>query len=229
MINNRNPHNICTWADASQCGSCELQNKLHCRKDPKQRFLWAFHGATEPFVLTVIFGMIIVGIAIGLWWPLWAYLAFTVLFFGFYEIRILCSHCPYYAEKGKILHCTANQGVPKIWKYRPGPMNKFERMSMLVGAGIFAWFPFLPFGYGIFKIANSNVYGTLALLGIIGITVASLLMIIAWFVFVWAYCCPNCVNFSCPFNKVPKPLKDVYLRKNPVMKEAWEKSGYKLG
>jgi hypothetical protein len=43
------------------------------------------------------------------------------------------------------------------------------------------------------------------------------------------YFCSKCVNFSCPLNHVPKSMVDEYLERNPVMKEAWEKSGYKLG
>jgi hypothetical protein len=40
--------------------------------------------------------------------------------------------------------------------------------------------------------------------------------------------CPKCINFSCPLNKVPKKLVDAYLRKNPVMREAWEAAGYQI-
>jgi hypothetical protein len=38
----------------------------------------------------------------------------------------------------------------------------------------------------------------------------------------------RCINFSCPINAVPKPLVDSYLKNNPVMRLAWEKSGYRL-
>jgi hypothetical protein len=41
--------------------------------------------------------------------------------------------------------------------------------------------------------------------------------------------CVRCINFSCPVNAVPKPLVDAYLRRNPIMQEAWEASGYRLG
>ncbi|MDP8227300.1 MAG: hypothetical protein P9L89_06655 [Candidatus Celaenobacter polaris] len=40
--------------------------------------------------------------------------------------------------------------------------------------------------------------------------------------------CSRCVNFSCGLNTVPKEYVDVYLKKNDVMREAWEKSGYVL-
>ncbi|MBC8275650.1 MAG: hypothetical protein H8E40_11875 [Chloroflexi bacterium] len=41
--------------------------------------------------------------------------------------------------------------------------------------------------------------------------------------------CSKCVNFSCPLNGVPKPVVDRYLEKNPVMREAWERTGHQLG
>jgi len=42
------------------------------------------------------------------------------------------------------------------------------------------------------------------------------------------YICPRCVNFSCPFNRIKKDKVDAYLRRNPVMRDAWENKGYKL-
>ena len=41
--------------------------------------------------------------------------------------------------------------------------------------------------------------------------------------------CVRCINFSCPVNAVLKSLVDAYRRRNPVMQEAWEASGYRLG
>jgi len=40
--------------------------------------------------------------------------------------------------------------------------------------------------------------------------------------------CRRCVNFSCPLNSVPKPIVDECLRRNPVMRKAWEEQGYQL-
>jgi hypothetical protein len=41
--------------------------------------------------------------------------------------------------------------------------------------------------------------------------------------------CARCVNVSCPLNSVPKAIEDACLRQNPMMREAWEHSGYGLG
>ena len=36
-------------------------------------------------------------------------------------------------------------------------------------------------------------------------------------------------NFSWPLNPGPKPLIDAYLKKNDVIKKAWEEAGWKIG
>jgi hypothetical protein len=41
--------------------------------------------------------------------------------------------------------------------------------------------------------------------------------------------CSRCVNFSCPLNAVPRELVDAYLERNPVMRQAWEESGWIIG
>lgn len=53
------------------------------------------------------------------------------------------------------------------------------------------------------------------------------LIIILYAIFLLLFCL-KCVNFSCQFNRVPKPIADRYIKANPVMKDAWEKSGYKF-
>ena len=50
-----------------------------------------------------------------------------------------------------------------------------------------------------------------------------------FFVVLRYHYCSRCVNFSCPLNQIPKSVVDEYLRRNPVMREAWERSGYSLG
>jgi hypothetical protein len=57
----------------------------------------------------------------------------------------------------------------------------------------------------------------------------TLLAIIVFLQIIKVYYCAKCVNFSCPLNTVEKRVVDEYLLKNDVMREAWEKSGYKLG
>jgi hypothetical protein len=206
-MGNINPHNICTWNEQADCENCNIQGVIACKWDKK--LLIGFHGIAWPTVFTSIFGMVVVGFLTGMWWPLYSYIFYFFLMFGIFEIRFLCSHCPYYAEEGKILHCLANHGSYKFWSYHPGPMNKFEKFMMyFLIATTFFVFPLSAMGYGI--------------------TAANIVSSISFAVTLKTFYCTNCVNFSCPLNSVPKPVIDEYLKMNPVMKQAWEKSGWQI-
>ncbi len=227
-MENKNPHNICTWDEDSDCSSCNSHGKLVCKWDKK--ILGAFHGIAWPPLITIIFGIVLVGFLTGLWWPLIAYVVYFFLMFGVFEIRFLCSHCPYYAEEGKILHCLANHGSFKFWSYHPEPLNRFEKFMMyFLIVTIFFVFPMIIMGYGIWYLSHSFAdYGLISLLGLIGILVASIASSLSFVSTLKIFFCPNCVNFSCPLNTVPKPVINEYLKKNDVMRDAWEKSGWKV-
>jgi hypothetical protein len=151
--------------------------------------------------------------------------------FGIFEIRFLCSHCPYYDDDRKTLRCLGNHGSPKLWRYHPEPMNRFEKflMRFAVIGMIFFILPIAAFGYGIgYLVVNYETFGLLPLVGLSGIAFAMLLASVSFVAVVKTHFCTSCVNFSCPLNTVPKDLVDGYLAKNRVMREAWEKAGYKL-
>lgn len=219
---------ICTWDENADCMECSISEALHCKWNRK--VLGAFYAIGFPPLLISAFGTVLVGILTGSWWPLIAFILIVILFFGVFEIRILCSHCPYYAEESCILHCLANHGTPKLWRYHPEPMNRFERISLLVSFGfIFLLFPLVVQSYGIWFIAEHfSTYGNAALLGMIGVLAATILSGLTLLTVLRVFFCPRCVNFSCPLNTVPKNVVDEYLRRNRVMREAWERSGYRL-
>jgi hypothetical protein len=227
-MENLNQQSNCTWDDQSDCSSCDIQGKLACKWDMK--ILSGFHGIAWPPILMTIFGIVFVGVLTGAWWPLYSYIIYFALMFGVFEIRFLCSHCPYYAEKGNILHCLANHGSLKIWSYHPGPLNKFEKFMMyFLIVTIFFVFPLAIQGYGIWHLSiNYAEFGLISLLGLIGITGAGLVASISFVITLKTFFCPNCVNFSCPLNTVPKPIIDEYLKKNDVMREAWQKAGWEI-
>ncbi len=227
-MTNKNPHRICTWDDDATCSGCGIQSKLACKWDSK--ILNGFHGIAWPPLLMIVFGIVLVGLLTGVWWPLYTYVVYFFLMFGVFEIRFLCSHCPYYSEEGNTLHCLANHGSHKFWSYNPGPLNKFEKFMMyFLVATIFFIFPLSIHGYGIWYLSsNYDEYSLIALLGMIGITVASLISSISFVITLKTFFCPSCVNFSCPLNTVPKPVIDEYLKKNDVMRKAWEDSGWQM-
>jgi len=222
------PHTTCTWGDPAACSGCGIQGRLACRWDKK--ILAGFHGIAWPALATAVFGMVLVGLATGVWWTLIGYVAYFFLMFGVLEIRFLCSHCPYYAEEGRVLHCLANHGSYKLWRYHPEPLNRLEKAMMYVLlATVFFVFPLAIHGYGIWALAASYAEtGLVALMGMIGVAAATLIFGVAFVITLKTFFCPKCVNFSCPLNTVPKPVVDAYLKKNDVMREAWERSGWQV-
>lgn len=227
-MKNKNPYNICTWNDKENCKNCNIGGKLACRWDIK--LLKGFHGISWPPVLISIIGMSVVGFLTGEWWLLYSYVIYFFIMLGILETCFLCSHCPYYAEEGKILHCLANHGSFKFWSYHPEPLNKFEKFMMyFLIVSVFFVFPLSALGYGIGYVAvNFSEYGLISLLGLMGLTLANLISAGSFAVTLKTFYCPQCVNFSCPLNEVPKSVIDAYLKKNLVMREAWERSGWRI-
>jgi hypothetical protein len=202
MASPNNPHDICTWQPVSECAGCSIEGHLKCRFD--RRHLLHFLGMFGVFAIPAFIGVIQSGYA----WYLLGWVAFWLVFFGLWEIRILCSHCPYYAEKGATLHCIANYGCPKVWKYHPEPMSVSEKVQLVIGFVILGGYP-LPF----MILGGQYLWAFVALWGLA--------------MFFWTlreYTCSRCVNFSCPLNCVPMEVVGAYLERNPVMRNAWEKA-----
>jgi hypothetical protein len=219
----QNPYNICTHNPESDCKDCINYNILHCKHDARRQT----NALIVVFTALVITlgGTILTGLFTGIWWMAVAYGAFLILFFLVIEPRFTCSHCPYYAEKTKILNCTANIISPKLWKYHPEPMNTYEKIGSTSGFIFFAVFPLATELYGLLFLIETLTNTTfLPLLSLCVITLASLGSIILFFITFLVYFCPYCINFSCPFNKAPKNLVQEYIEKNPVIKEAMNRT-----
>lgn len=188
------------------CSGCTLQNKVHCHFNSRDllRFLLI---AFPPFITGGI------GIAQVNAWLLLPWIGIILGFFGFLEIRVMCSHCPHYAEPAtKTLQCWANYGSPKLWKYRPGPMNTGEKFLFLSGIGLVAAYPLA------FLIFSANWL---------------LLVVFTAFVLVMGISmryglCNQCMNFACPFNRVPPKTRLMFFARNPVVDEAWKETQIKL-
>ncbi len=184
------------------CNSCEIKGKVTCHFNMKQllRFL-AFS------ILPLLTG------GIGIWFfnPLflipWALMFFT--YFGFVEIRVMCSHCPHYAEPGiKSLKCWANYGAFKLWKYRPGPMSISEKTVFFIGLFLIITYPY------VFLIISGNY--------IIMIIYTAIAAIAVWLL--QTFLCTKCINFACPLNRTDKSIRKKFMDLNPVVKGAWEES-----
>jgi len=178
-----NPNGICTAGHESNCTGCTISGKLKCRFSAYEwlKFLLLF----SVFLVPGLIGMNRGGYTNQIGWMF----GFWIFFFGFWEIKILCSHCPYYAKEGPLLECPANLGCPKLWKYNPSPINRWEKFQLVIGFGILFGFPIY------FSIIGEQYLWT-------GLTA---------------------------LGTIPKEVVDEYLKKNEVMRKAWEEAGYKIG
>lgn len=225
-MKNTNPYDICTWKDEAECADCALRCELGCRLDVRE-----FHFFTVsqiPNLALSVFGLVLVGVATGAWWPLVLFGAACLVLWGQgLETPVLCSHCPFWAEESKTLHCLALTGSPKIWRYRPGPLVTWEKATFVAFLSFLLIFPPLTEGYALWSMATDGAsFGMLALLGMVGITLATILTGAQFFYILKTRFCARCVNFSYPLNQVPRARVDAYLAHNPVMRAAWEESGH---
>lgn len=191
------PTATCTAAD---CNDCPVDEVLHCHFRPME--LLHFLVLCAP--------AFIIGGAGVFFYNLWffiVWIAIIIGYFGFLEIRVMCSHCPHYAEQGKSLQCWANHGSPKLWKYRPGPMSGLETMGFF-GGMILVWGYPLPF---------LVLLGSWLMLALYLITTAAFFMTLKMFL------CSQCINFACPLNSVDQAGRELFFERNPSVAEHWRR------
>ena len=186
---------------AGDCTDCPVKTVVHCHFRPKE--LVHFSLISLPGFLIGGAGILTLGV-----WPLAAWIAIIVGFFGLLEIRVMCSHCPHYAEEGSTLGCWANHGSPKLWKYRPGPMSALEKVVFFGGLAVVYGYP-LPFLaicerwflFALYILTNAGFFMTLKL-----------------------FLCSQCMNFACPLNSVGGTARDLFFQRNPSVAEHWGRS-----
>ncbi len=180
------------------CDNCTVSNALHCHFTLKD----LIHFLLIVFPSFLLGGA---GICHVNGWMLIPWLILIIGYFGFIEIRVMCSHCPHYAEEGSSLKCWANYGSPKIWKYRPGPLTFLEKLIFFAGF-ILVW------GYPlIFLIADFQFF----LLVVYLLTTAGFFMTLRMFL------CSQCMNFACPLNTVKSEIRRDFFERNPDIAKAW--------
>ena len=187
---------------AGDCRGCSVNGRVHCHFTARD--LTTFLAACFP-------GLIVGGVGIALvdaWW-LAPWLLGMALFFGLVEIRVMCSHCPHYAEPGSSLRCWANYGSPKLWKYRPGPMSGVEKAVFFAGLA-FIW------GYPMVVSALGGEWIVLVVFAAASVAFAVVLQ---------RSFCSHCMNFACPLNRVGDDVKVAFFAHNPVVAAAWGRSG----
>jgi len=185
--------------EAVGCDGCTVADSVRCHFGPGD--LIHFYLMSVPTFLVAGAGILAAG-----WIPLVAWIGIVISFFGIIEIRVMCSHCPHYAEEGSTLRCWANYGSPKLWKYRPGPMSTGENVVLFGGLGIVF---ISPIGF----LVSGGMWFLLLLY---------LLLSTAFAVSLKRFLCSKCMNFACPLNGVPEPLRAAFRERNPRVAEAWK-------
>lgn len=172
-------------------------------------FIAPFPLIVVPAVIQILFFSnfnLFLKIAILIGWFVYGF-----FFLNIWESRMLCNHCPYYAnDSQKSLRCPIDKGKLKTGKYDPGPSSTSEKLQFIIGALLMIGFP-IPF------LIIGELWVSLILLGI---------GFIMWILILQLKICTDCVNFACPLNRVPKAIRNEFIKKNPVIREAWEKKGY---
>lgn len=184
------------------CDGCSIASKLTCHFNGRQ--LAIFLLLNIPLFVTA-------GYFIYRYKPLFLaiWIIFVVTYFGFIEIRVMCSHCPHYGEPHmKTLKCWANYGSPKLWKYRPGPMSILEKAIFSIGLAAI----FLP-AVIILIIQKSFIF--------LGLYIAIFLL---WKLSLETLYCNHCINFACPINRIDENTRNDFFKKNPRIARAWGKS-----
>lgn len=220
-------YNLCTLDKDSPCSSCENQKIIHCKWD--LRILLAFFAIVLPPGILAFFSLALTGFIAGMWWPLISYVVYYFIMIAVIEPIFICAHCPFYAAEGLTLKCHANMGSLKLRKYSPGPMNVLEKTLMIIFTISIFLYPGIFIGFTLWFFLNSALYSDAGMLGLSGIAGAFISTTISCLYLARTFLCSRCINFSCPFNSVPKKNIDVYLLKNPIIKKVWERAGYTVG
>jgi hypothetical protein len=185
---------------SDSCDDCAINSDLHCHFSLRDWIHFLFISF-PPFLI----GGAGIHYMNGRFLTLW--IIFVLAFFGFIEIRVMCSHCPHYAEPLTSLKCWANYGSPKLWKYRPGPMTIIEKTIFFGGfASVWGYpLPFLIIGKHLFLL------------------VIYLMTTVGFFMTLINFMCSQCMNFACPLNRVDENVRSQFFDKNPIIAEAWGK------
>ena len=195
------PRRPLTTCAAQNCEGCPVSKDVHCHF--QARDLTAFLLSAAPIFIIGGAGIV----HVNAWWLIpWLVIVFG--YFGFVEIRVMCSHCPHYAEPGKSLQCWANYGSPRLWKYRPGPMNTAEKIVFESGILLIVAYPLVFLG------AASQWF----LLALYLLTTAG------DYVTLKRSYCSQCMNFACPLNTVTETVRIEFFKRNPIVAQAWGKS-----
>jgi hypothetical protein len=214
----------CITDEESNCSECELKDFLICRVE--KNFANKFFLGNTAYRVVALTILYLTGLLVNQYWLMSVYLGGIILVFFVLEPRLLCSHSPFYEKEGKVLKCWALRGMSKLWKYRPEPITKTERIAILALGTFVDLFPLLGIAWGLFEfILNPFDNFVLGFLLII-LSVIFILIMVYFTKNLLGNACHRCPNFSCAMNKTPQNIIEAFQNKNPKMKKAWKEAGW---
>ncbi|MFX0052890.1 MAG: hypothetical protein ACFE8U_16555, partial [Candidatus Hermodarchaeota archaeon] len=219
-----NPEKNCIANEDSNCTECDLKDHIICQID--RNFANRFTIGNTTYRVVALAILFLTGILVNQLWLMPVYLVVLILTFFILEPRLLCSHCPFYEKEGKVLKCWALRGMPKLWNYNPNPITKVERITMLSLGAFIDLFPLVGIVWGLFEFFMDPYDHFLIGIPIIILTIIFIFVMIYFTRTLLGHACQKCPNFSCAMNKTPSNIVEAFLDKNPVMKKAWQDSGW---
>ncbi len=198
-----NCHDFYLDAEETDCQSCELQSSFNCHPTAEDHNFYRFN--LLPTIITGLLGMAGALVILKNWLPLIIVAAASFIFWGLgLEVRLLCTHCPYYGKEGDRLKCWALRKYPKRWKYRPGPLSRAERALIWLMYAVIAGIPLLTMASGAgIVILNYQDYSFLALLGTAGLLIAYIFSGVHMLMVKKRVFCSKCANIYCLLNEAP--------------------------
>ena len=164
------------------------------------RFYWL---NLLPTIISGLFGVGVSSLVLQHWFPMLASLGACFIFWGLgLETRLQCSHCPHYDESEDKIECWALKGYPKLWEYRPGNLNKKERVILFFCYGLVVGIPLLSMFYSIiFILINFTDFSLALLAGLLGLLLVFIVSGIHMLKVKREIFCRECLNFTCNLNK----------------------------
>lgn len=124
------------------------------------------------------------------------YIIVFVCHFLILEYRFLCTHCTHYCNDSPTTNCMFLWGIPKFFKKRPRPLNKFDMVMLIIGFSITIFFPL----YWLLKSWQ--------------LCIVYFLSWIALVMTMKRYECTRCTYFHCPLNNVDELVKKEFIDRN---------------
>jgi len=221
-------YKICTIDKQLDCSECKIADVVNCsRHNPVQ--MKAYYKRLAVMLVPSFAVLIIASFYFNLWYLVPTYVLFWFVYQVVAELFVRCRHCPFWDESNPKLDCRINCGVPKMrWikpyslvRFDPSPLNFWEQF--MIQAFSYIQF-FIPFVFSVILLVKEINVNGLSFFATIMIVLTVVLSAggIYFLRYLLGRLCKDCIHFSCPNNRQPYSVIIEYLKKNPLIYDAWK-------